>query len=127
MKRDIKLIVTDIDGTIAKADNSISDNVKNCFNKLKQHGIKVVVATGRMLPAAKLMAQRLNLDTPLIVYQGAVVQNANDEKPLYANYVEKDCVVEIIKYLRQRKVQRHFTSDISFSSTGTPFFFIYST
>lgn len=104
MKRKIKLIVTDIDGTIANADNIISEKTKDCFGKLKNSGVKVVVATGRMLPAAKIMAQRLNLDTPLIAYQGAIIQNMDESVPILANYVDEGSALKIIKYLKNKKV-----------------------
>lgn len=106
MKKQIKLIVTDIDGTIANEANIISDNVKKCFANLQKNGVKVVVATGRMLPAAEIMAKRLNLDTPLIAYQGAIIQQDANSKPIWAKYVDKDCALKIIKNLKQRGVHQ---------------------
>ena len=44
----IKLVATDIDGTIVKWDTSVSENVKNCIKNLQNNGIKVVLVTGRM-------------------------------------------------------------------------------
>ena len=34
----IKLVATDIDGTIVKWDTSVSQNVKNCIKKLQENG-----------------------------------------------------------------------------------------
>ena len=47
----IKMVVTDIDGTIADKDANISQSVRNCIKKLTQNGVKVVLATGRMFRA----------------------------------------------------------------------------
>ncbi len=52
-----------------------------------QKGIKVALVTGRMNAAAKLIAQDLGLDTPVVSYQGGLVTH-NDEI-LYERYLTK--------------------------------------
>ena len=52
----IKLVCTDIDGTILKSDYTFSQNVKNCMQKITEKGVKVVLVTGRMHSAAKFIA-----------------------------------------------------------------------
>jgi len=43
----IKMIVSDLDGTLLREDKSISEHTKSVLNKCRQAGIKVVYATGR--------------------------------------------------------------------------------
>jgi len=43
----IKMIVTDLDGTLLRTDKIISQHTKTVLNKCRQAGIKVVYATGR--------------------------------------------------------------------------------
>ncbi|MCL2565686.1 MAG: Cof-type HAD-IIB family hydrolase [Defluviitaleaceae bacterium] len=43
----IKLIVTDLDGTLLREDKTISDYTKSVLIKCREKGIKVVFATGR--------------------------------------------------------------------------------
>ena len=62
----IKLVATDIDGTILGKSRVFTEGVKNCLKKLENNGIKVVLVTGRMHAAAKQIAEQLNLKTPVV-------------------------------------------------------------
>jgi len=104
MKKQIKLIITDFDGTIADENNQISAKTRETFEKLKRHGIKIIIATGRMFPSAEIMAKRLDLDTPIVAYQGATIQFSGEDKPIFANYLDKNCAREIVKYLKGKNI-----------------------
>ena len=81
---DIKMLVLDIDGTIFKKDYTASERVKQTLKSLVKKGIKVVLCTGRMYAATKQIAKELELNTPVISYQGGLVKNfLNDEKTLF--------------------------------------------
>ena len=43
----IKLIASDLDGTLAHADGSIPKETFSCVRELEEKGIQFVVATGR--------------------------------------------------------------------------------
>ena len=47
MKHQIKMIVTDLDGTLLRSDKTISENTLEVLNRCRKSGIKVVYATGR--------------------------------------------------------------------------------
>lgn len=71
----IELLVLDIDGTIAGESNEINPGVKEAIAKVKAQGIKVAIATGRMYCSALRFHQAIQSDLPLIVYQGAWIQD----------------------------------------------------
>jgi hydroxymethylpyrimidine pyrophosphatase-like HAD family hydrolase len=48
----VKMIVTDLDGTLLKTDLSISERTRNALSLCRGKGIKVVYATGRETFAA---------------------------------------------------------------------------
>ena len=98
MKKNIKLVVTDIDGTIMKINEDLEQKTIETFEQLKAAGIKVVIATGRMYIAAQNIVQTLNLGTPLICYQGAMIQDAN--KIYFEQSVPKITAGSIIDDLR---------------------------
>ena len=64
---DIKMIVTDLDGTLLRTDKSISNYTKNVLNKCRESGIKVVYATGRGGSAERV--------APSSLFDGRIIMN----------------------------------------------------
>ena len=52
MTADIRLLVLDIDGTLAGASNQINAPVLEAIRQVQQRGIAVAIATGRMYQSA---------------------------------------------------------------------------
>ncbi|MEL7475594.1 MAG: HAD family hydrolase, partial [Cyanobacteria bacterium J06555_12] len=71
MGSDIRLLVLDIDGTIAGDSNEVSPTVIDAITTAKAKGVKVAIATGRMYQSALRFHQVLGSDMPLAAYQGA--------------------------------------------------------
>ena len=72
---DIKLLVLDIDGTIAGLSNEIREPVKQAILAAQSRGVKVAVATGRMYRSALRFHSDIGSTLPLICYQGAWIQD----------------------------------------------------
>lgn len=72
---DIRLIVLDIDGTIAGESNSVREPVKQALSQAQQEGIAVTLATGRMFHSARRFYQAISGTFPLIAYNGAWIQD----------------------------------------------------
>ncbi len=96
----IKLIVSDIDGTILNDKCECSSRVRKALEDVQKLGVKVVLATGRMFMGADPVRESLGLDTPVICYQGAMVRQG--DKILYQNPVPNDLAREIIEISRAR-------------------------
>ena len=102
MNKKIKLVVTDIDGTIVEVHGSPQKEIISIFDELKQSGVRVVLATGRMYKAAQHIADTLHVDTPIICYQGAIIRDKNET--YFEQNVPKNIAIELIKKLREYKV-----------------------
>lgn len=98
----IKLIATDIDGTILKNDFTFNQGVKDCIKKLSEIGIKVVLVTGRMNSATQYIANQLGLKTPIASYQGALVKEG--DKVLYERDLNSTSAREIINWAKENKI-----------------------
>lgn len=72
---DIRLLVLDIDGTIAGESNQIRPAVIEAVKAVQQRGIQVAIATGRMYCSALQFHQTLGLSLPLMAYQGAMIKD----------------------------------------------------
>ena len=112
----IKLVATDIDGTILIPEGEFTQEVKDCISRLSKNGIKVVLVTGRMNAAASLIAKELNLDTPVISYQGGLVnENGNY---IYERYLTKEQTEKIISWAKSEKIHLNlYNDDILYSET----------
>lgn len=98
----IKLIATDIDGTILKHNFEFNVEVKDCINDLTKHGVQVVLVTGRMHSATTYIAEELGLDTPIVSYQGGLIRH-NDET-LYEKNLNPERAREIITWAKENDV-----------------------
>ncbi|MEL4894191.1 Cof-type HAD-IIB family hydrolase [Crocosphaera sp. Alani8] len=71
---DIRLLVLDIDNTIAGKSNTVSDGVKKALKLVQSQGIRVALATGRMYHSAKRFHELIASDLPIVAYNGAWIQ-----------------------------------------------------
>ncbi len=72
---DIRLLVLDIDGTLAGESNQVSAPVQQAIAAAQARGIAVAIATGRMYQSALRFHQAVGSTLPLIAYQGAWIQD----------------------------------------------------
>jgi len=83
IKHRIKMIVTDLDGTLLKTDKTISEKTKAIFNKCRKLGIKIVYATGRGVNAEKR--------APAKMFDGRIIMNGAlawmDDIEIYAKII----------------------------------------
>ena len=77
---DIRLLVLDIDGTIAGQSNDIREPVKQAIRKAQAKGIQVAIATGRMYCSALRFHQEVGSTLPMLAYQGAWIQDPATQK-----------------------------------------------
>ncbi len=70
----IKLIMTDVDGTLNSGGDELSPAVAHAMQNLKEHGIMVGLVSGRTDPMLVAMAAGLEIGEPLIAENGAVAR-----------------------------------------------------
>jgi Cof subfamily protein (haloacid dehalogenase superfamily) len=74
------LIALDLDGTLLKKDKTISQYTKEMIYKAKKAGHIVVIATGRPFRTSAMYYEELELNTPIINFNGAFIHHPNDDK-----------------------------------------------
>ena len=105
----IKLVATDIDGTILIPEGQFRREVKECISNLDKRGIKVVLVTGRMNAAAQLIASELGLKTPVVSYQGGLIKEG--EKTLYERYLTAEQTEKIINWSKKENIHLNLYND----------------
>ncbi|PLZ11238.1 hydrolase [Fischerella thermalis WC114] len=102
---EIKLLVLDIDGTIAGESNNISEPVKEAITAAKAQGIKVAIATGRMFRSALRFHQDIGSTLPLIAYQGAWIQDPVSEQIYQHLPVSREMAQQLLDYFEQPELR----------------------
>ncbi len=113
---DIRLLVLDIDGTIAGESNEISETVKQAVGKAQAKGIQVAIATGRMYRSALRFHQALGATLPILAYQGAWIQDPATDKLYQHLPVSRTTAAELLDYfetetLRSRLAVHFYIND----------------
>ncbi|MGM0438367.1 MAG: Cof-type HAD-IIB family hydrolase [Bacillota bacterium] len=91
-----KLIVFDLDDTLLNKDHQLTKKTIENIKKLKNIGKKVTIATGRMFVSALPYAKELEIDLPLISYNGAYVCDPLSHEVIYHQTIAEDLVQDII-------------------------------
>lgn len=73
MNKPIKVIISDLDGTLLNAEHTISDYSKKVVRQLAEHDIRFIIATGRHLRDASKIKEKLGVNAYLITSNGATV------------------------------------------------------
>ncbi|AFZ25874.1 HAD-superfamily hydrolase, subfamily IIB [Cylindrospermum stagnale PCC 7417] len=98
---DIKLLVLDIDGTIAGQSNNLSKSVKQAIAAAQARGIQVAIATGRMYCSALRFHQEISSTLPLLAYQGAWIQDPSTQKIYRHLAVSREIAQQLLDYFEQ--------------------------
>lgn len=103
---DIKLLVLDIDGTIAGISNDVNHRVRQAIKAVQNQGIKVTIATGRMYCSALRFQQIIDSKLPLIAYNGAWIQNPLTEEIYYHIPIGSTIARELLDYFEQSEFKK---------------------
>lgn len=98
----IKLIAIDLDDTLLNSKITVSPRNVAAIKKAKAAGITIMIATGRMYISAKKFADLLELDVPIVTYNGALVKGSRSGKMYYEHPLELDTALELLAYCQEK-------------------------
>ncbi|GIP33237.1 HAD family hydrolase [Paenibacillus sp. J2TS4] len=71
--KNIRLIVSDLDGTLLSPDHQITDSVWRAVRAFTEAGGWFTIATGRTGVSVRQTVERLNIDLPMILCNGSIL------------------------------------------------------
>lgn len=80
MKKPIKLVALDIDGTLIDDEYNVSKNTIETIKSLVTKGINIALVTGRANKAANKVKNQIGIDLPIISHNGGKITLANGEE-----------------------------------------------
>lgn len=98
----IKMVIADMDGTLLNKELKISQRNLDAIAYLRSKQIKFCVATGRPDQLMKEYVFPLQMDEPMIMYNGSVIGHPFKEERLYENVLAKTDVKMILSYCQQQ-------------------------
>ncbi|WP_110114544.1 Cof-type HAD-IIB family hydrolase [Bacillus sp. CGMCC 1.16541] len=92
------LIALDLDGTLLTDNKIISSRTKKVIEKAKQQGHIVMIATGRPYRSSSMYYTELQLNTPIVNFNGALVHHPQQQEwGVYHNPLQRQTAHHIVE------------------------------
>ena len=69
-----RIVALDIDGTLLNSQGELPPENAEAVRKTTELGVQIILVTGRRFSTAKRIAENLNLDSPLVTHNGALIR-----------------------------------------------------
>ncbi len=106
--KDCELVVLDIDGTTINSKGELTDYTVDIIRKVVDKGVPVCLCTGRNVRNALPIVKKLNIKTPFIAIDGAVMYDAISNKVVEEKVISKDVIFEISQIANKYDVYMEF-------------------
>lgn len=97
----IKLIATDMDGTLLMEDKSVSELNARALRSCEARGIMAVMASGRSFESIGALARSLGLTSPIVSTNGARVDASPDGPTLMMDVFARDVAERVYRLLME--------------------------
>jgi Cof subfamily protein (haloacid dehalogenase superfamily) len=98
----IKLVAVDLDDTLLDNNLTVSPRTASAIRQAIAGGVTVTMATGRMFSSAVRYAAELELDVPLITYNGALIRCSLSGETLLHKPLEEATARGILAFFKER-------------------------
>ncbi len=132
MPKTYKLAAVDLDETLLGPDHLVSARNADAVRRLTRAGVRVVIASGRMHASTTRFAQELELPTPILSYNGAMVKYETTGEVIHHIPMNAELAAEIVKWAEDREFPVNYylndtlrikkrtpLSDLYFERTGS--------
>ena len=107
---EIKLVASDLDGTIIDKNNNIHETTYSAINTLQNNNIFFVVCTGKSYSVSRTVCKNLNADFG-IFGNGAQIINLKEGKELARKVLSKEEIDFGINLARKNNLHIHFYTE----------------
>lgn len=95
--KNLKLIVSDIDGTLLNDNGEIGSESKKLIRELMKENVIISLATGRLHSATIEIAKQLSLNGYIISLDGALIKSYISDKRIFESFLKKRHLQKAIK------------------------------
>lgn len=98
----IRMIASDIDGTMLRTDGTLSDTTRQSLHRAREAGLHIVPATGRPFVVAGDVIDALGIDEYWVFANGAVTRHLGREQTIRAQRIDRETAVAVVERLRAK-------------------------
>ena len=92
------LYISDLDGTLLRPDSTFPDDYKKRLNRLIDMGLRFTIATARNYDSAHPILEGLNLNLPIILFNGVYLADFNSGNVLeHSNFIKLEVVQNMLE------------------------------
>jgi len=103
----IRMIATDLDGTLLSEKSNIPERNIHALQRAMQAGVKVVLASGRMIEATLPIAEKIGVNAPMVVLNGAMLYDPAADRILAGSAIPCETARAILEFLEARSIYVH--------------------
>ena len=108
-----RLLALDIDGTLLDREGTLRDSTVSALRDAETAGMKLVLCTGRRYRKARVIAEMLGLDAPLVCNSGAIVKDPLEHRTLWRADFEPSLLSSILEVFHERNEPVVSFTDVS--------------
>lgn len=99
MNIDETLFISDLDGTLLRDDQTLSESSVSFLNDAILNGLNFSFATARSVVSSKFVLDQLNINNPVILYNGAQIYCSQKNTYIHTAYLDPEVYERILQLL----------------------------
>src|SRR5206468_9649229 len=100
IRPNIRMVAVDLDGTLLNDSKQVTGQTAEALSCLPRRDVKLVIASARPPRSVRHIYQQLNLDTLQINYNGALVWDEPNQRPMFHRPIAGKLARQIIDTAR---------------------------
>lgn len=95
----IRLIATDLDDTLLDAHSDLTPRTISALQRAMDAGVMISLSSGRMPEAMLPFANRLSVNAPMILFNGAMIHDHRTNQTLFSNPIPAQTALGVAKMI----------------------------
>jgi Cof subfamily protein (haloacid dehalogenase superfamily) len=100
-RQDIRLLITDVDGTLVNHDKVLSEAAKDAARALRAAGIELALSSARPPFGVRMLVEPLSIDLPIAGFNGGVFANP-DLSVIERHAIAPDAARKSVRFLAEQ-------------------------
>ena len=97
----IRVVASDLDGTLLRADLTVSERTRSAIHEARRAGVTFVAVTGRPPRSVRHLNQRLGLEGIAICANGATIYDLDSDSVLDQTELPAEVALRVVRGLRE--------------------------